>query len=215
MNTVLSFACPIPEAMTQEQALVLAAKNGDGEAFELLFKRLRHKILAIALRYTRTPDDAEDVVQLSFQKAFVNLHTFEGKSSFSTWLTRIAINESLMFLRRSHSQTEISLDCDFIDAQGFASGLTISDSYLDPETTYLRREAAGLLRFAMSRLRPDVRRVIELRDLKECSTKETAKRMGTSVSAAKANLFRGRKKLRQVLKRHAVQGSKLSVFRLV
>ena len=82
-----------------EQVLVLAAKNGDEQAFETLFKRYRQKVLRVVLRYTHVWEDAEDVVQQSFQKAFMHLVRFEGKSSFSTWVTRIAINEALMFLR--------------------------------------------------------------------------------------------------------------------
>ncbi len=80
----------------EEAALVLAAKRGDGQAFEILIERYQKRILAVARRFTRIREDAEDVVQQSLQKAFVHLHKFEGKSSFSTWLTRIAINEALM-----------------------------------------------------------------------------------------------------------------------
>src|SRR5271169_6190932 len=80
-----------------DQALVATAKMGDEEAFETLVKRHRPRIFALALRYTRVREDAEDIVQQTFQKTFVYLHNFEGKSSFLTWLTRIAINEALMF----------------------------------------------------------------------------------------------------------------------
>src|ERR1700756_160628 len=83
-----------------ERTLVIAAKNGDEHAFETLFKRYRRKTFAVVLRYTRVVEDAEDVVQQSFYKACVHLCKFQGESSFSTWLTRIAINEALMFLRR-------------------------------------------------------------------------------------------------------------------
>src|SRR5258708_38695701 len=83
-----------------ETALVLAAKSGDGHAFEILIERYQQRILAVARRFSRVREDAEDIVQQSLQKAFVHLHKFEGKSSFSTWLTRIAINEALMMLRK-------------------------------------------------------------------------------------------------------------------
>src|SRR5271163_1786164 len=83
-----------------EQMLVVAAKNGDQQAFEDLFKRHQRGIFALALRYTRVREDAEDAVQETFQKAFVHFHKFELKSSFSTWVTRIAINQALMLLRR-------------------------------------------------------------------------------------------------------------------
>src|ERR1700751_1328232 len=93
-----------------DHAIVLAAKSGDEQAFGILFKRYQTKIFAVAHRYTRIPEDAEDVVQETFQKAFLHLHKFEGKSSFYTWLTRIAINEALMLLRRRRLVREISVD---------------------------------------------------------------------------------------------------------
>src|SRR5438094_7000606 len=92
----------------EEAALVLAAKRGDGHAFEVLIGRYQRRILAVAQRFTRIREDAEDVVQQSIQKAFIYLHKFEGKSSFSTWLTRIAINEALMLLRRGRGRREVS-----------------------------------------------------------------------------------------------------------
>src|SRR6201997_976477 len=79
---------------TAEEQLVAAAKGGDEGAFETLFNRHQRRIFALAFRYTRVREDAEDIVQQTFQKAFVHLQKFEGKSSFSTWLTGIAITES-------------------------------------------------------------------------------------------------------------------------
>ena len=93
-----------------EQALVVAAKNGDEQAFETFFKRHQQKVLRVVLRYTRVREDAEDIVQQSFQKAFMHLRKFEGRSSFSTWLTRIAVNEALMFLRSIGAVREIPID---------------------------------------------------------------------------------------------------------
>jgi RNA polymerase sigma-70 factor (ECF subfamily) len=83
----------------KDAALVAGAKTGYARAFELLVERHERRIFSIARRMTRNREDAEDVVQQSFQKAFINLRKFEGDSLFSTWLTRIAINEALMLLR--------------------------------------------------------------------------------------------------------------------
>jgi len=82
-----------------DETLVLAAKNGNEQAFEILVERHRRKIFLVALRITRAREDAEDIAQQSFQKAFLYLRRFEGKSSFLTWLTQIAVNEALMLLR--------------------------------------------------------------------------------------------------------------------
>src|SRR5258707_591159 len=94
----------------EEVALVFAAKRGDGQAFEVLIRRYQRRTLAVVRRFTRIQEDAEDIVQQSFQKAFVHLQTFEGKSSFSTWLTRIAINEALMLLRRDRGHREVPIN---------------------------------------------------------------------------------------------------------
>ena len=181
-----------------EQMLVVAAKNGDEQAFETLFKRHRQKILRIVLRYAHVREDAEDIVQQSFQKAFVHLHKFEGKSSFATWLTRIAINESLMLLRHGRALREVSVD-DHSEAEGNAASLEMSDSSPDPETSYLRRERAQILSATIRNLRPGMRKAIELRELAELSTEETARRMGVSVAAVKGRLFHARKKLQEKL----------------
>src|SRR5260370_17896792 len=94
----------------EEAALVLAAKSGDGHAFEILIERHQRRLLSVARGFTRIREDAEDVVQQSFQKAFVHLDRFEGKSSCSTRLTRIAINDALLLLRRGHGPREVSSD---------------------------------------------------------------------------------------------------------
>jgi RNA polymerase sigma-70 factor (ECF subfamily) len=181
-----------------EQMLVVAAKNGDEQAFETLFKRHRQKILRVVLRYAHVREDAEDIVQLSFQKAFVHLHKFEGKSSFSTWLTRIAINEALMLVRRGRALREIPVD-DSHHLGGAAAAMEIPDASPDPETSYLRRERVQILSETLGNLRPGMRKAIELRELAELSTEETARRMGVSVAAVKGRLFHARKKLRERL----------------
>jgi RNA polymerase sigma-70 factor (ECF subfamily) len=194
--TVACLTDPAPE-----QILVVAAKNGDEQAFETLFKRHRQKILRVVLRYAHVREDAEDIVQQSFQKAFVYLHKFEGKSSFSTWLTRIAINESLMLLRHGRALREVLVD-DRGEAEGNATSLEVADSSPDPEASYLRRERAQILSETLRNLRPGMRKAIELRELAELSTEETARRMGVSVAAVKARLFHARKKLQEKLSRY-------------
>ena len=116
--------------------------------------------------------------------------------------TRIGINEALMFLRRRRDQREISIDGDPIDAEGTASRPKIPDADPDPETSYLQREEARMLFAALKTLRPGLRRAIELRELAELSTEETARRMGLSVAAVKGRLFHGRRKLHQALRRY-------------
>jgi len=186
----------------EEAGLVLAAKSGDGQAFEILIKRYHRRILAIARRFTRIREDAEDIVQQSFQKAFVHLHNFKGKSRFSTWLTRIAINEALMLLRRGRGRREVSIDYLSGDEETTLR-LEMHDSRAGPESAFLQDERSRILSAAMDKLTPRTRTAIELRELRELSTQEAARAMGLSVGGVKARVFHGRRKLRQLLKRES------------
>src|SRR6266404_4657388 len=109
-----------------DEELVAAAKNGDELGFESLAKRYQRRICALAFRYTRVREDAEDIVQETFRKAFVHLQKFEGKSSFSTWLTRVAINEALMSLRRRRSLHEVPPADDSSGDNGTTPGLDLA-----------------------------------------------------------------------------------------
>jgi RNA polymerase sigma-70 factor, ECF subfamily len=181
-----------------ERTLVVAAKNGDEQAFETLFRRYQRKTLAVVLRYTRVVEDAEDIVQQSFYKAFVHLCQFQGESSPSTWLTRIAINEALMFLRHIRLTREVSID-SIGNAGGSPAISEKPDSNPNPESRYSQREEVRILSKAVRNLRPGLRRTIVLSELRELSTSETARRMGLSVAAVKARSFRGKRQLRQEL----------------
>ena len=192
----VSFSDPVGE-----EALVAVAKRGDEKAFETLVRRHGPRIFALALRYTRVREDAEDVVQQTFQKTFVYLHNFEGKSSFSTWLTRIAINEALMLLRRGRAIREVSLD-DAGSDEGTVPTWDIPDASPDPEAKYLQQEGTELLSAAIDNLTLRLRTAIELRELGELSTRETARCMGLSVGAVKARVFHGRRKLREKMTRY-------------
>ena len=186
---------------TEEEMLVAAAKKGEATAFAMLVERHKRKILAVARRRTRTREDAEDVVQQSFQKAFLHLHQFEGRSSFFTWLTRIVINEASMLQRKSRGLREVSID-DSNANEETASALEIPDSSPDPETIYSQREWVQMLSLAINELPPGMRRAIQLHELDERSTEETARIMGITVSALKGRMFHGRRKLRERLLHH-------------
>jgi RNA polymerase sigma-70 factor, ECF subfamily len=196
----------------EEAALVLAVKNGDEQAFEVLINRHQQRILAVVRRYLRVREDAEDIVQQSFQKAFVHLHKFEGKSSFSTWLTRIAINEALMLLRRRRGLREVSID-DLSGNEETALGRDMPDSRPGPESAFLQGERNRILSAAMNKLTPRIRIAIELRELGELSTQEAARVMGLSAGAVKARVFHGRKKLHQVLERESAWISGKQILR--
>jgi RNA polymerase sigma-70 factor (ECF subfamily) len=131
------------------------------------------------------------------------LQKFEGKSSFSTWLTRIAINESLMSLRRRRTLHEVPAD-DSSGDHGTTPGPDLPDASPDPEATYLQKEEARIVSAAIRHLRPGMRRAVELRELGDLSTQETARRMGLSVAAIKGRVFHARKELGKALRYQAV-----------
>lgn len=183
----------------REQQLVVAVRSGDTSAFETLFKCHERRIFSLALRYTRSREDAEDVVQETFQKVFVHFHKFEGKSSFSTWATRIAINQALMLLRKRRALSEVPID-DSSSHEETTPAPEPADAGLDPETTYVQKEEAQILSAAMRRLRPAMRGAIELCDLRELSNQEAAARLGVSAGAVKARVFHARRKLGETLR---------------
>ena len=183
----------------KDASLVAAAKARDTRAFELLVERQERKIFLTARRITRNREDAEDVVQQSFQKAFIYLKKFEGESLFSTWLTRIAINEALMLLRRKRGSHEVPFEESCTKTET-ALPLNFLDSAPNPEDSCLDREREQILSAALNKLRPGIRKAIELRELGELSTAETALVMGLSVAAVKGRVFYGRRKLRETLR---------------
>ena len=182
-------------------ALVAAAKNGDRKAFEILVERHEQRIFFVAQRMTRNREDSEDVVQQSFQKAFTHMDRFENRSSFATWLTQVAINEALMLLRKRRGLREVLID-DVNGNEEAATSLELPDSSPDPEVSYAQKEWVGMLSLAMDELTPGIRKAIQLRELDERSSEDTARIMGISVSALKGRMFHGRKRLRETIKRY-------------
>ena len=189
------------DATADDGVLVAAAKVGDTEAFAILVERHQQRILACAMRIAGNQQDAEDAVQHSLHKAFTYLPKFEGRSAFSTWFTRIAINEALMLRRKNRTLREISID-GLQGSEEAAPALEIPDSSPGPESSYFQREQQELLSAAMRELRPNLRQAIELRDLRELSVRETARITGLSIAAVKGRLFHARRQLREALRRN-------------
>jgi RNA polymerase sigma-70 factor, ECF subfamily len=182
----------------EEHALLLAAKTGDLVAFETLCKQSANTVFHLALRIMRNNEDAEDVVQESFQQAFIHLQRFNGDSRFSTWLSRIAINAALMKLRKKHHQWNVPLD-ESSGTGELCARIDLEDQGLNPEQLYAQKERQRILSQALNELSPGTRKAIELRELGERSTEETAQIMGISITAVKARVFHGRRRLRERL----------------
>ena len=179
-----------------EKSLVAAAKLGESMAFDVLCERLAPRILRSLFRITKNREDAEDALQDSFLSAFVHITEFDGRSAFSTWLTRIAINSALMILRKKRTSHEVSLDSP-ADSDATSGSWEVPDYAPNPEKRYAQSERENILRGAIRTLRPTIRKVIELQQLQEHSMKETAAMIGISVPAAKARLFHAKVALRK------------------
>jgi RNA polymerase sigma-70 factor (ECF subfamily) len=184
-----------------ELALVKAAQKGDVVAFEQLIKKYDRNVFRIAQHITQNREDAEDVVQDAFLKAYQKLDQFQGNSKFYTWIVRIAVNEALMKLRKRKSDKLVSMDEDVETDEG-----TITREFADwspnPEQQYNQAELNDILSRTIQGLPASFRTVFVLRDVEGLSTEETAEMLGLSVPAVKSRLLRARLQLRERLSRH-------------
>jgi RNA polymerase sigma-70 factor (ECF subfamily) len=189
------------EAAVDEMALVHAAKRGEVTAFEQLIKRYDRNIFRIAQHITQNREDAEDVVQDAFLKAYENLEQFQENSKFYTWLVRIAVNESLMKLRRRRSDRTVSLDED-IKTEEDTMPREVADWSPNPEQLYKQGELQDILRKTIQGLPASFRTVFVLRDVEGLSTEETAQALDLSIPAVKSRLLRARLQLRERLNKY-------------
>ena len=181
-----------------ESSLVARARTGDTEAFSELVRHYERRVYRLAKNITRHDEDAEDVLQEAFLKAFEHLDRFQGNSAFYTWLVRIAVNEALMKLRKRKADRTVPLD-EPIDLGEDVMQREIAVWEDNPEQRYSREEMQKILDDAVDTLKPDFRTVFVLRDIEELSTEETAETLGISISAVKSRLLRARLALREKL----------------
>jgi RNA polymerase sigma factor (sigma-70 family) len=200
---------PFKESPMSTTNLVAAAKRGEREAFEELCRSCSERIFRTLLRITKNREDAEDALQESLLSAFVHLKEFDERASFSTWLTRIAINSALMILRKKRQSRELSMDGS-VDGGVKPPQWEIADVAPNPEKVYVQGERAVILQRAISELRPSIRAVIEIHQLQEHSMKETAGRIGISVGATKARLFQAKMALRKKYRMKEVRSPRAS-----
>lgn len=184
----------------EELALVNQARTGDSSAFSELVRRYERKIYRLAKNITQNDEDAEDVLQETFIKAYENLDRFQGNSKFYTWLVRIGVNESLMRLRKRKSDRTVPLD-EPVDTGEDPVVREIAVWGEDPENKYSQEELRRILDEAIQSLRPAFRTVFTLRDIEEMSTEETAEALNLSIPAVKSRLLRARLQLREKLTR--------------
>jgi RNA polymerase sigma-70 factor (ECF subfamily) len=184
-----------------DMALVQSTKSGDISAFEELVRKYDRKLFRIALNVTHNIEDAQEVVQTAFFKAYTNLDRFEANAKFSTWLTRIAVNESLTKLRKLRSQGhEVSFEYE--NSSGELVPLDFSDWHPNPEQVYSHSEFRKILGEALEELSPALRVVFVLRDIQGLSYDETAAVLKLETTAVKSRLYRARLQLREELSKY-------------
>ncbi len=191
----------VGEPTNDEAVLVNAARKGDIGAFEQLVRRYDRNVFRIAQHITQNREDAEDVVQDAFLKAYQNLGQFQGQSKFYTWLVRIAVNEALMRLRRRRPERMVSLDED-VKTEEDSMPREIADWSPNPEQQYTQGELKDILSRTIQGLPASFRTVFVLRDVEGLSTEETAEALGLSIPAVKSRLLRARLQLRERLNKY-------------
>src|SRR5229473_2263292 len=190
-----------PIEIDDEPAIVAQARLGDAKAFTELLRRYEGKIFRLAQHITQNREDAEDVLQEAFLKAYEHLGQFQGQSKFYTWIVRIAVNQALMKLRKRKSDKTVSMD-QTIDTGEDTVAREIAAWDENPEQQYSREELNRILGTAVDSLAPPYRAVFVLRDVEDLSTEETAEALDLSVPAVKSRLLRARLQLRDRLSRY-------------
>lgn len=185
---------------SDDVTLVHAAKAGDMAAFEELITRHTAMVYRVVMHILGLREDAEDVMQDAFLRALQNLGTFEERSKFSTWLTRIAVNSALMRLRVSRRTAITSLDEESEDGSPLVE--MVADWRPNPEQLYRETELKGILLSALATLPEGCRVVFLLRDVEGLSTSETAEVLALTINNVKSRLLRARLKLRGRLSKY-------------
>jgi RNA polymerase sigma-70 factor, ECF subfamily len=171
----------------EDLELIHRCQGGDTEAFGQLVTKYRTKIFTMLCGMVRNENDAWDLAQEAFLKAWRSIHQFEGRSSFYTWLYRITINVTVDSLRKRSRRSEVELD----DA--------IPSSLLSPRANYRRTEISEHINTALAQLSPEHRVVIVLKEMEDLQYQEIAEVLNVSVGTVMSRLFYGRKKLQSIL----------------
>jgi RNA polymerase sigma-70 factor, ECF subfamily len=190
--------CAAPREAEDDLTLVHATKGGSVAAFDKIVRRYDNKMLRIAQSVTHNREDAEDAVQEAFFKAYQKLDQFQENAKFSTWMTRIVLNEALTKLRKQRTAREESLDSDFPIASDVLPRGPV-DWSPNPQELYGAVEFREILIKCLGSLQPELKAVFVLRDIEELSTSETCEALSLSAVAVKSRLFRARFQLRERL----------------
>lgn len=184
--------------------LVSTAIKGDQKAYAELMQRYKDSIYFMLLKMVNNRDDADDLTIEAFGKAFKNLHQYTPDYAFSTWLFKIATNNCIDFIRRKKKMT-FSIDKNFETDNGQEMQYEIKSPMLDPEEKMIKKQKAIVMRDVVEKLKPRYKRLVELRYFQERSYEEIADELQLPLGTVKAQLFRAREFLYQILKNQEEQ----------
>lgn len=179
--------------------LVSRARSGDNKAFEKLLKKYRKSVYYMLLKMVNNADDAEDLTQEAFAKAFNSLGKFDSKYAFSTWLFRIATNNCIDFIRKKRVST-VSIDSPYENEDGDSMSFDIRDPDFNPDDLMLRKQRKEYLQIAVDKLPDKYKLLVDLRYFQELSYEEVADELELPLGTVKAQLFRARELLAEELK---------------
>jgi RNA polymerase sigma-70 factor (ECF subfamily) len=178
----------------QSRSLVAAARSGSTAAFAELREIYRQRVFRRLLSMTKNREDAEDALQDTFLRAYMALHTFEERSSFYSWVTRIAINSALMILRRRRTRSEVSFDSPS-ETEETTLNFEFKDTRPSPEHICLHRQSHACMVRSIWKLQPRLRQVIQMQMMDDYSIREIAQALNISEAAVKSRLARARARL--------------------
>jgi RNA polymerase sigma-70 factor (ECF subfamily) len=180
--------------LLRSKSLVAAAQSGSSAAFAELSEIYARRVYQTLLNITKNREDAEDALQDTFLQAYLALHTFEARSGFYTWVTRIAINSALMILRRRRVRAEVSFDTP-AEAEQEIYSFTFKDTGPSPEHSCVHRQRYACLLRSIRKLQPRLRQVVEMQMTDNCSIRDIARALHISEAAVKSRLSRARARL--------------------
>jgi len=176
-----------------------ATKEGDDQAFASLMERYKKPVYHMILKMVRNVDDAEDLTIEAFAKAFKNLYRFKKDYTFSTWLFRIATNNSIDFIRKKRLET-MSLDTSYQDESGESVTIDVEDKNLNPQEEAIKSQKKELVQLFVTKLPAKYQRLVKLRYFKELSYEEIAKELDAPLGTVKAQLHRARELMYDLVK---------------
>lgn len=179
---------------TQSRNLVAAARLGSTAAFSELREIYARRVYRTLLTITKNREDAEDALQDTFLRAYMSFHNFEERSSFYSWITRIAINSALLILRKRRVHPELSFDCPGESEEAF-SGFEFKDTAPSPENICVHRQRYARMLRSIGKLQPRLRQVVEMQMVDDFSVREIAQALKISEAAVKSRLYRARARL--------------------